>query len=1083
MASTLSLSRAGSRGPGPLAPTVSLPHALPCSRIYRQGSSNIDFAKALVRTRMTRDEARNALANLVAKYAAGRDEYVKPSSAYSETEVRSDYLNPFLEILGWDVTNKRGLPQHLREVIQEASVDVDEGGINARKKPDYAIRLAGMPKYFLEAKKPNVRVETSRSAAFQVRRYGWSAGLPISVLTNFDKLVIYDCRTLPNSDDEAHVARIRVYDHTEYVDNIDEIWSYLSRDAVCSGDFDSLFATAERPTGTQPFDAYFLTQIERWREDLARDLSSQNHDLDSAELNFLTQRLLNRIIFLRICEDRDLEDYERLKDITTYEELKDLFLEADRRYNSGLFDFVEDKLSLDVSVGSQVLVSIFKELYYPDSPYTFSVVDAGVLGEIYERFLAREIQTTDGNVTISFKPEVVASHGVVATPEYVVRRVVEQTIGPLCEGKSPDQLSNLRIADICCGSGSFLLAAYDYLLNYHREWYIHDGPDKHTRRVVQGAGGEWHLVLAEKQRILSSCIFGVDIDEQAVEVTQFSLLLKVLEGESREAVETYLRTHNRGALPNLDSNIKHGNSLVDSRYFDFNPKTILSESLIRKICPFDWREAYKQIMDEGGFSAIVGNPPYVRIQNMVRYSHQEVEYYRSDIASYTSVKSGNVDKYYLFIERALELLRPSGRMAFIVPHKFFTLKSGKNLRRLITNGRHIAHITHFGAQQVFPGRSTYTCILLLSKDPQERFVVERVVDLTKWRYGEGTKSLEFNAEDLSDEPWVFVAPEARTLFERIRKDPTIRQLGSLADIFVGVQTSADGVYIIRPTQEDDKTVTFRVENETWVVERDIVRPCIYNVELQAFSRPKPNAYIIFPYKLDAGRVTALSEEEMERCYPLCLEYFRAHEQVLRNRNVSGGTLKDPWYRYGRSQSLARFTGAEKLIWKVLAVDAPYAFDDRGVLFTGGGSGPYYGLRPKDNCPVSILYIQAVLSHPVIEAMVRSRTSTFRGGYYSHAKQFVEHLPIRMVDFGDEAEREAHDEIVELVRQLLAINDRLPLERLPVRRRLLAYQSKRIRERINLVINRLYDFNEDDLRAVSGDVLFFADSDVEEEELL
>jgi hypothetical protein len=519
---------------------------------------------------MDREQRLRAIQGLVNRFSQNRAAYIRANSDYNETQLRTDFLNPFLVALGWDVFNEKQAPQHLREVVHEGTVEVEDSGEVFAKKPDYALRLGGERKFFVEAKRPSVPIVTSSAAAFQVRRYGWNARLPISVLSNFDQLIIYDCRIRPQAEDDARVARLKVYGYTEYVAELDEIYAQLSREAVYTGNFDAQFSVEEERAGEEPFDEYFLSQIETWRVQLAQDIAQQNPALTQVELNFLVQRLLNRIIFLRICEDRELERYQALQAVQTYDELKALFCQADRRYNSGLFDFIEDQLSLNITVSSAVLISIFQELYYPASPYAFSVIEAGVLGEIYERFLGKQIIVTDQQVTIVEKDEVAASQGVVPTPKHVVDAIVERTLTPLCEGKSTAELAHLRLADIVCGSGSFLVAAYEYLLNAYLEGYLQEGVERHSDKVYEGVQNTWYLTLPERQRILCEHIFGVDIDLQAVEIARFSLLLKALEDVPAAAIAAHWQQYHTRALPNLQDNIRCGNSLVDSAYFEYD---------------------------------------------------------------------------------------------------------------------------------------------------------------------------------------------------------------------------------------------------------------------------------------------------------------------------------------------------------------------------------------------------------------------------------------------------------------------------------------------------------------------------------
>lgn len=394
-----------------------------------------------------------------------------------------------------------------------------------------------------------------------------------------------------------------------------------------------------------------------------------------------------------------------------------------------------------MELGSNVLVSIFKELYFPESPYAFSVVETDVISEIYEIFLGKTLELgKNGQVKVVEKPEVVASSGVVSTPRYIVDEIVQRTLTPVCQGKSPAELARLRIADIACGSGTFLLSAYEYLLHYHLNWYMADGVEQHANEVYEGVEGNWYLTLHEKQRILLNSIYGVDIDIQAVEVTQFSLLLKVLEHETVTAVKAHLDQYRLRALPNLANNIHWGNSLVDSSYLQFDEELSTHAERFETINPFDWQQTFPQIMQAGGFDVIIGNPPYIRIQNMNRYSPDEVKYYRSQFSPYVTAKRQNFDKYALFIERGLSLLKSSGHIGYIVPHKFFLIKAGKALRQLLASHKYLSQIIDFGVQQVFAGQTTtYTCILVLNKEESEKVLVEHVKDLDTWCYHQDRK--------------------------------------------------------------------------------------------------------------------------------------------------------------------------------------------------------------------------------------------------------------------------------------------------------------------------------------------------------
>jgi type I restriction-modification system DNA methylase subunit len=1004
---------------------------------------------------------------LVDQFLERRDEYQRSGSAYNETQLRNDFLNPFLELLGWDVANRRNrLPQHLREVVHEDTVEIETEDGLLQKKPDYALRAGTERKYFIEAKKPSVNIETHQQSAFQIRRYGWSAGMPISVITNFDRLIIYDCHPRPHEHDNPRVARISVYRCEDYVDVFDEIYEQLSRESIFTGSFDARFPVDKELAGTEPFDQFFLEQIQKWRFWLSESLTRENPALTQDEVNYLVQMLLNRIIFLRVCEDRELETYRTLQQVQTYEELKELFTKADKRYNSGLFDFLDDTLSPKVTIEDDVLIDIFRELYYPESPYAFSVVEPSVLGDIYELFIAQEVRIEAGTARVVDKPEVVASGGVITTPKHIVDNILQRTLARVLAGKTPADLEHFSIADIACGAGTFLIAAYEVLLQFYLEWYLRDGASNHKDKVYEGAQNQWFLTLQEKQRILLDHIFGVDIDHQAVEVARFSLLLKVIEDESSATVEAHLKHHKIQALPHLQGNILWGNSLVDDTFFVHDPTASASRELLRKINPFDWEKAFPDVMSRGGFDVIVGNPPYIRIQNMVEYSPEEVGYYQSKEAPYESARSDNFDKYALFIERALSLLNSTGLLGYIVPHKFFTLRSGKTLRKVLASHKHIVEITHFGVEQVFGKRRlTYTCILILSKEGQRQFAVEHVSDISTWRYGHSGVTRDYEAKNIGEDPWIFVSPEAEALFARLEFDnPT--SLDEVAEIMVGVQTSRDRVYIIYPTREVRGVVEFTSPSgHVWSIERAILRPCVYDATIDAFTKVEPNAYIIFPYQIIDNRAVLYAEQEMRTLFPQCWDYLLSCKDSLSKRKSVQGYTDDTWYRYGRSQSLTKFDSGEKLIWSTLTLVPRYGYDDQSTVFTGGGNGPYYGLRMRPGASQSIFYIQAILSHPVIEAMVTARASGFQGGYMSHGKQFMQDLPIRHIDFTNSEDVAIHDAIVDLAQQLITSTEAIKSVTTPQNRDLLARQIQFLQDKIEQMIEQVYNIESDELQNI------------------
>src|SRR5438105_329284 len=382
---------------------------------------------------------------LTERFERNKDAYRSPQ--YNETQLRREFLDPFFKALGWDIDNEQGYAEAYKDVIHEDAIKVGE----ATKAPDYCFRIGGARKFFLEAKKPAVDVKHDVSPAFQLRRYAWTTKLPLSILSDFEEFAVYDCRVKPDQKDSAAVARILFIPYGEYAERWDEIASVFSRDAVLKGSFDKYAESNKAKRGTADVDDEFLKTIEGWRADLARNLALRNPKLTQRELNFAVQRIIDRIIFLRICEGRGIEDYGRLQALVTgertYPRLVELFEHADGRYNSGLFAFkpaknfheAPDTLTPRLHVDDKLVKEILKSLYYPESPYVFSALPADVLGQVYEQFLGKVIRLTKAHrAVVEEKPEVKRAGGVYYTPTYIVDYIVSSTLGKLTKTALPN---------------------------------------------------------------------------------------------------------------------------------------------------------------------------------------------------------------------------------------------------------------------------------------------------------------------------------------------------------------------------------------------------------------------------------------------------------------------------------------------------------------------------------------------------------------------------------------------------------------------------------------------------------------------
>jgi len=626
--------------------------------------------------RFNKSEGLDFLKGLCLQFDNNISRYRQPS--YDEADARQDLIEPLFIALRWDVRNEQNLAPDYKEVKYEGRVRVKEEGRETIKNPDYEFRY-GLKTFFLvEAKAPHIKIPDAQSA-FQLRRYAWSKHLPISILTNFETLCVYDTRPKPNIKDDPRMALIKEIRYTDYTREFDFLWNTISYTAVVTGAFDRFAEETKGKRGMMDVDDAFLAEIENFREVLARNIALRNK-LDIYQLNNVVQKTIDRIIFLRVCEDRDIERYENLREIAEggdgiYARLLRYFDRAQDRYNAGLFNMREDKIAREIKIDDRVLKDIILNLYYP-SPYAFSAIPVEILGQVYERFLGKTIRLTpSGQAKVEYKPEVRKAGGIYYTPKYIVDYIVENTVGKQLEGKTPNQVKKIRILDPACGSGSFLLGAYDYLTRWYLSRYTEDAQKHINKEIYRDARGEYHLTIDERKRILMDNIYGVDIDPQAVEVTKLSLHLRVLEGETGETLDGQLALIRQPALPDLEANIRCGNSLIGPDFYKQYDIGLFSDDEIRRINVFDWNDdeaGFGKIMKEGGFDVVMGNPPYGAELSFNERSYLKKKY-----------NIGTLDSAALFSIRAFEFLGSKGRHSFIFPKPFIYASNWYNLRNIL----------------------------------------------------------------------------------------------------------------------------------------------------------------------------------------------------------------------------------------------------------------------------------------------------------------------------------------------------------------------------------------------------------------
>lgn len=742
------------------------------------------------------------------------------------------------------------------------------------------------------------------------------------------------------------------------------------------------------------------------------------------------------------------------------------------------------------------------------------------------------------------KPEVKKAGGVYYTPTYIVDYIVRQTagklldeamggagvspaaVGALAGGSSPaaeglregaqpgtrdaraplqaraatailNRVAKLRILDPACGSGSFLIGAYQFLLDWHLQFYLDNNPAKWAGEIrgkhpvlVQSRTGGWQLSIAERKRILLANIYGVDIDPQAVEVTKLSLLLKVLEGESAQA-QTCFALKDR-VLPDLGANIKCGNSLIGPDFYQQAELPLLTDEECYRINVFDWPAEFAQILQrhapagelretatadhdytmpgvplhgsyatkkpkggkaanapapiasewEGGFDAVIGNPPYVRIQTLRDSQPQEVEFFGR---AYQAAGRGNYDLYVVFVERGLQLLNTSGRLGFIVPNKFFRTDYGQGLRRALSDRKALSRIVDFGPSQVFAA-TTHTCLL---------FLQARKADSFEYAQSEASaKSLALavaarrDTQSLSTEAWAFDNAETELLRAKLARRAT-RLLDLPSEMSRGSSTGDDEVFVF--------------ESGTLKVEKEIVREPVFASDFGRYRfAPSGKWRVIFPCVSEDGEFRLYTEQELKQRFPRAYAHLHRHQQALKRRKQ----FKE-WFGYSAPRNLALHDRAQIAV-PLLADGGMFARipeKTHGRLCPMAGGG--FTITLSSQCQVKPEYVLGLLNSRLLFWRLRGASNLFRGGWITCTKQYFGGLPIRTIDFADKTDRTAHDRMVKLVEQMLELHKKLAAARTPQEQTALERQIAAADAQIDRLVYDLYGLTEGEIRIVEG----------------
>jgi len=925
----------------------------------------------------------------------------------SEETIRT-WLNELLRIFGWDV-------QDTSQVLQEKVLSRAEkerlreiGSTNSR--PDYTLKIANQKLSFLDAKDISISIENDADAAFQIKSYGWSILAPCAFISNFEELAIYDCTYVPDHGQGVNFGR-RYFTIDEFVNHFETLDDHLLRENIISGKLATMYSATfvdNRSVERVTPDVRFAEQLSDFRLLLADDILVNNSELigsNSESLSYIVQIIINRLLFIRVCEARNIEEEGLLRSFrdagfwTSFK--KSSYFRFFEHYDGPLFDRIA--LVHDVNISDEVFNGILDLLYYP-APYRFDVIPTKLLSDIYELFLAKKLVVADGVVRDLMKSEYIKTKGAVSTPSFIVSEVVRKTI-PKADlmARGISGFLDHKILDIACGSGVFAIEAYDYLEEVFLELF-RSGDRVQYAEFFHVEGEEVIVNLQGKRRIMENCIFGVDIDAEAVEVAKMALSLKVIDTADRLDAYEYIGIFGSKILNGIGDNIRCGNSLVESDILTLYPGLADEHDQLLATNIFDWDSemGFREVFAaRGGFDYVIGNPPYVEVKNYntdLPFMHMYLK------GKFPSSSNGKVDLAIPFIERAISLLNPNGRMGFVVQQRFFKADYGKKIREVISQGSLLSAIVDFTANDIFKGRMTYVALLMLDKSAPVEFSYRKFQEETEFLPAKlredmySDRSVWLSADGISGGPWSFADSEIIAIRSRLLE---YGKLGDYAKVRVGVQVLWDKCYQIKHPRVNGELVSGNSTLENVVeVELDACRPMVCNEHFYPYRKDRADVFIIFPYRVLEGQVFPIPFDEFNERYPLAGAYLSRNRATI-EENVETLPVMNPtkydersWHLYTRVQN----HGATypKILVPMTALDpiASVSFSDR----TYCNNANVFFIDVPGHDSDDIYALSAVINSTVYSVLARSIAMPQAAGYFKFNKQFLEPVPFPVERF-------------------------------------------------------------------------------------
>ena len=756
-------------------------------------------------------------------------------------------------------------------------------------------------------------------------------------------------------------------------------------------------------------------------EDSIADQSSLDKNL-KLTLFKKSQKLIDRFLFVFFAEDRGLlppnstiqilnkwkSDVDFGDERPLYDMFKQYFkfLDTGRQgttnraeiyaYNGGLFkeDSLLDKLEIDNEL-------LFKHTQILASYDFESQVDVNILGHIFENSL-NEIESVNAEIEggdFDKQKSKRKKDGVFYTPKYITKYIVENTIGKLCEDKKNelgfkeeeyfkgrknrqqatiiklveildayrDWLLHLTICDPACGSGAFLNQALDFLIKEHN--YIDE-----LKAKILGGG----LVFSDiENTILENNIYGVDLNEESVEIAKLSLWLRTAQP--------------RRKLNSLNNNIKCGNSLIDS-------KAVAADKA------FNWQEQFPTVFEKGGFDVIIGNPPYVRKQGLMKHYPEMCVYYEKKYQSATA----NYDIYALFMEKSFHLINEMGIVSFILPHKFLVSDFGIGIRTFFKENTAVDKLVHFGSEIVFQEAATYTCIVDLTKTQKEKVKFKKInskeiFDPFVW----DTTSYK----NLSETNWDLQNERVFDVIEKLKKQPyTIDNV--FDKIFQGIATSLDEIYVFKGVDKGGFIKGYNEKHDYhFEIEKEMVKPVFGGRDIFKYQTPEISNYVVFPYVINKTEAKPMEEDYIREKLPKAYSYFKHFEKEIKGRERNRMDIDKGWFLYIYPKNLPYFQNP-KIMTREISLGCNMTYDENGSFYH---NTKVYSFIKNEKFEIDEKYYLGIMNSKVMWFFLKNTGSEYGGGYYVFKTNYLKPFPL------PEISKNAHEIIDRVNNQLIHNN--------------------------------------------------------------